>query len=203
MTINYVKRYAENINIKNDICNFSGFIPEVNGISAVSWELPNYSRREFGERLLKEMYTAVTDDSFECIYVMVQLVPEQPNTAIVKYKKTWGLIGSSGVKVDDFQDKRSFIDKGRQGLILTGTCWIVSSLYSELQKLINTEEKLFFSNVQPELSDANIHQTGRLTHWIENILHNNGVVFFLLGRFDENDSEVVAIGKRIALKNIL
>ncbi|WON77124.1 hypothetical protein [Serratia sp. UGAL515B_01] len=202
MTINYVKRYAENINIKNDICDFSDLIPEMNGISAVSWELPNFSRREFGARLLKEMYSAVTDGSFDCTHVMIQLVPEQPDTAIVNYKKTWGLIGSSGIKVDDFQDKISFIDKGRQGLILTGTCRIVSSLCSDLQKLINSEEKLFFSNIPPNLSDPDTSQAGRLTKWIENILYNDGVVFFLLGRFDENDSEVVAIGKSVALEKL-
>ncbi|WP_435928490.1 hypothetical protein [Dryocola sp. BD613] len=202
MAINYIKRYAENIEIKNDIFDFSGFIPKVDGISAVSWELPNCSRREFGARLLKEMYSTVTDGSFDRIYTMVQLVPEQPDTAIVNYKKTWGLVENSGVKIDDFQDKMSFIDKGGKGLILTGTCRIASSLCSDLQELINSEEKLFFSNLPPDLSDIDKPQAGRLTKWIENILHNNGVVFFLLGLFDENDSEVVAIGKSVTLKNL-
>ncbi|MDW8846757.1 hypothetical protein SD961_12795 [Erwinia sp. MMLR14_017] len=201
MTTNYVRRYAENISIKNDICDFSDLIPEINGISAVSWELPNCSRREFGERLLKDIYTVVTDDDF--IHVMVQLVPEQPDNAIVNYKKTWGLIGSSGIKVDNFQDKKSFIDKGCKGLILAGTCCIASSLCCEIQKLINSQEKLFFSNLSPNLSEADAPSVGRLTKWIENILHNDGIIFFLLGRFDENDSEVVAIGNKIALKKIV
>lgn len=203
MTINYVRRYAENINLKNDICDFSDLIPEMNGILAVSWELPNCSRREFGEKLLREIYSVVTGDNLNCIHVMVQLVPEQPDTAIVNYKKTWGLIGSSGIKINDFQDKVSFIDKGRKGLILTGACCIAVSIYSEIQKLINTEEKLFFSNFPPDLSNSDIPPAGRLTKWIESILNNGGVIFFLLGRFDENHSEVVALGKRVALEKII
>lgn len=203
MTISYIKRYAENINVANDICDFSDLIPEMNGISAVSWEVPNCTRREFGARLLKEMYSVATGGSFDCIHAMVELVPEQPDTAIVNYKKTWGLIGGSGIKVDDFQDKRSFIDPGREGLVLTGICCIVSSLCSELQKLINSEERLFFSNMPPKLIDAHTSPTGRLKIWIKDILHNDGVIFFLLGRFDENDSEVVAIGKGVALEKII
>lgn len=203
MTINYVRRYVEDIKSKNDIYDFSGLIPEMNGISAVSWELPNCPRREFGARLLKEIYSSITDNGSDCTHVMVQLVPEQTDTAIVNYKKTWGLIGSSGIKLDDFQDKSSFIDKGDKGLILTGYCRVVNSLCSELQELINAEERLFFSNIEPDLSDTDTSQNGRLTKWIENILNNDGVVFFLLGRFDENDSEVVAIGKRIALEKII
>ena len=200
MTTNYVKRYAENINIKNDICDLSGLLPDVNGVSAVSWELPNCSRREFGALLLKEMYSTVTNGELSCYHVMVQLVPEQPDTVIVNYKKTWGLIENSGVKLDFFQDKFSFLDKGSRGLILTGTCRIACSISYEIQQLINSEEKLFFSNLSPDLSDSDEPQPRRLITWIENIIRNNGVVFFLLGQFDENDSEVVAIGKRIVLE---
>lgn len=203
MTINYVKRYAENINSKNDIYDFSGFIPGMNGVSAVSWELPSFHRREFGAELLKEIYSSVTDGCSDCVHVMVQLVPDQTDTAIVNYKKTWGLIENSGVKIDDFQDRTSFIDKGEKGLILTGYCHVASSLCSVLQGLINAEEKLFFSNVAPDVSDSDTPQAGRLKKWIENILNNDGVVFFILGRFDENDAEVVAIGKKIALENIM
>lgn len=203
MTTNYVKRYAENINFKNDICDFNGLFPEMNGVSAVSWELPNCSRREFGASLLKEMYSTITDGELNYYHVMLQLVPEQPDTAIINYKKTWGLIENSGVKLDCFLDKISFIDKGSRGLILTGTCRISCFLRDEIQQLINTEEKLYFSNISPDLNDTNKTQPGRLIKWIDNIIRNNGIVFFLLGRFDENDSEVVAIGKSIVLEKII
>ena len=85
------------------------------GVSAVSWEWHGYSRREYGGELLKEMFAVLTDNNNDKIHLMVQLVPEQPNTAIVNYKKTWGLIESSGVKIDGFLDKKSFIDKGSEG----------------------------------------------------------------------------------------
>ena len=203
MTTNYIKRYAKDINTKNDISNFDELFPSVGGVSAVSWEWRGYSRREYGEKLLKRMYTAITNNSSDNIHLMVELVPEQPNTAIVNYKKTWGLIRGAGINIEDFWDKRSFIDKGKKGLVLTGTCCAVSSHYSEIQKLINAEEKLFFSNLPPDLSDTDAPQTERLTKWIKKILQNDGVIFFLLGRFDEHDSEVVAIGKMSVLKKIM
>ncbi|MEM6160110.1 hypothetical protein AAH446_06060 [Erwinia sp. P6884] len=86
--------------------------------------------------------------------------------------------------------------------MLAGICCVANSLCCEIQKLINSQEKLFFSNLSPNLSDADAPSVGRLTKWIENILHNDGVIFFLLGRFDENDSEVVAIGYKVALKKL-
>lgn len=200
MTINCVKRYADDLNVKNDITNFDKLSFSLDGISAVSWELPGCTRREYGEKLLKDMYTYVTDDSAENIHVMVQLVPEQPNTAIVKYKKTWGLIENSGVNTNYIYDKSSFIDNGVKGLILTGTGYIIKHVDNELQKLINSEERLFFSNIKPNVNIEDNPQFDRLTHWINNILHNDGVIFFLLGHFDERDTEVVALGSKYALK---
>ncbi|NIG77546.1 hypothetical protein F3J34_28710 [Klebsiella sp. Ap-873] len=149
------------------------------------------------------MFSVLTDNGNDNIHLMVQLSPEQLNTAIVNYKKTWGLIESSGVKTDVFWGKKSFIDKGNKGLVLTGLCCAVSCLASDIQKLINVEEKLFFSNLSPDLIDTDVSVGGRMEKWIENILHNDGVIFFLFGRFDESDSEVVAIGKEHTLKNIM
>ncbi|AIR62535.1 hypothetical protein LH23_18295 [Cedecea neteri] len=200
---NYVKRYAKNINDKNDICNFDGLLPAVDGISAVSWEWHGYSRREYGGELLKKIFSTLTDNDSDNIHLMVQLSPEQPNTAIVNYKKTWGLIESSGVKTDVFWGKKSFIDKGNKDLVLTGVCCADSCIASDIQKLINVDEKLFFSNLSPDLIDTHVSVRGRMEKWIENILHNDGVIFFLLGRFDESDSEVVAIGKEFTLRNIM
>lgn len=203
MNVNYVKRYAKDINVKNDICKFDGILPSEVGVSAVSWEWHGYSRREYGGELLKEMFAVLTDNNNDKIHLMVQLVPEQPNTAIVNYKKTWGLIESSGVKIDGFLDKKSFIDKGNEGLVLTGYCCTISSLVSDVQRLINAEERIYFSNCPPDLSNVDTPPEGRITKWIKDILHNDGVIFFLLGRFDESDSEVVAIGKELPLRKII
>ncbi len=38
MTISHVKRYAEDISVKNDIYNFNELFPNVVGLSAISWE---------------------------------------------------------------------------------------------------------------------------------------------------------------------
>ncbi|VTM70963.1 Uncharacterised protein [Raoultella planticola] len=203
MTINCVKRYAADLTVKNDITNFDKLSFSLDGISAVSWELPGCARREYGEKLLKDMYKYITDDSIENIHVMVQLVPEQPNTAIVKYKKIWGLIENSGVNTNNIINKISFIDNGMKGLVLTGVGYISKHVDNELQKLINSEEKLFLSNLEPYISTDNDPQFDRLTHWINNILRNDGVIFFLLGHFDERDTEVVALGSKSALKNII
>lgn len=202
MTINYVKRYADKLSEKNDITNFNASFSSLEGISAVSWESPGCSRREYGEKLLKDMFASTTDNRSDHIYVIVQLVPEQPDTAIVNYKKTWGLIKNSGVSTDSFSDKKSYIDKGSKGLVLTGVGCIPYAVNNEMQKLINCEEKLFFSNIAPDLNvEVNTH-TDRLTQWIYNIFSNDGVVFFLLGSFNEMDSEVVALGSKSALKKI-
>lgn len=75
MIINYIKRYAENINITNDICDFSELEVDLNGISAISWECPNYYRREFGAKLLKDILTVATDGDFSCSHTMLQLTP--------------------------------------------------------------------------------------------------------------------------------
>ncbi|AUH00635.1 hypothetical protein CWC46_12970 [Prodigiosinella confusarubida] len=203
MTINYIKRYAENLNVKNDIANFNGLLFSLDGISAVSWELPGCSRREYGEQLLKDIYTATTGNNSDGIHVMVKLVPEQPDTAIVNYKKTWGLIEHSGVNLDNIFDKRSFIDNGVKGLVLTGFGYIFNTGGGEIQKLINVEEKLFFSNLSPDIDINNNSQADRLTQWLHNILLNDGTIFFLLGRFDEKDSEVVALGSKYALRKIM
>ena len=88
-------------------------------------------------------------------------------------------------------------------LVLTGVGYISKHVDNELQKLINSEEKLFLSNLEPYISTDNDPQFDRLTHWINNILRNDGVIFFLLGHFDERDTEVVALGSKSALKNII
>jgi len=200
MTTNYIKRYSENLNIKNNITNFNEILASVEGISAVSWEFLGHSRREFGEKILKDMYGIINNDN---INVMVQLSPEQPDTAMVNYKKTWGIIGDSGVNLDNITEKKSFIDMGRNGLILTGVGSIPITVEGNIQKLINSERELFFSNISPCFDFDSSLNIGRLNQWIRNILINNGIVFYLLGYFDEVDSEVVALGRKDALIEIM
>lgn len=203
MTINYVKRYAEDIGLKNDIADFSKILSPIEGITAVSWELPGFSRREFGEKMLKDIYSLSVGNSIKNINVMLELVPHQPDTAIVKYKKTWGLIETNGINTNNIFEKRSFIDHGDEGLILTGMGFISKITENEIQKLINHEKKLFFSNLRPDFELCDAFQTDRLTGWIFNILHNNGIIYFFLGYPDEKDSELVALGTKSALKIVI
>lgn len=200
MTINYVKRFVKDVNIENDICNFSKFIPELHGVSAMSWEFPNMSRRQFGAQLLKEIYYNVTGDFLYNTYVLLQLTPEQPDNTIVRYKKTWGLVEGSGIKLDDYKEHKSFIDKGNNGLVLTGICRIKEKICNSLQELINSEENLFFSDITPLRSNEELHSNSRMDIWLKEILNNNGFVFFLLGRFDEKDAEIVVVSKHPKLK---
>ncbi|APG17523.1 hypothetical protein A3780_08150 [Kosakonia radicincitans] len=202
MTINYVKRHAEKLDAKNDITHFNSSLWSLEGIAAVSWELPGFSRREYCEQLLKDIFDTITDHTSENIYVMLQLVPEQPDSVMVNYKKTWGLVANSGVNVESIYNKKSFIDKGCKGLVLTGLGSILTTVSNEVQKLINIEEKLFFSNISPNIHIENNSQHDRLTQWIHNILYSNGVVFFPLGQFDEKCAEIVAIGSKSVLGKI-
>ncbi|QGX91126.1 hypothetical protein EFZ10_05480 [Tatumella sp. TA1] len=203
MTISHVKRYAEDISVKNDIYNFNELFPNVVGLSAISWEWPGYSRRKYGELLLKEMYITINNNISDGIHSMVQLVPEQPNTKIVNYKKVWGFIKNSGVQIDLFLKNESFADSGISGLVLTGYGYIPTALEGEFQKLINLEDKLFFSTILPKLDVDVVPQEKRLIKWLHSIFNNNGIVLFILGRFDENDAEVVAVGRKSVIDKIV
>ncbi len=203
MTISHVKRYAEDISVKNDIYNFNELFPNVVGLSAISWEWPGYSRRKYGELLLKEMYITINNNISDGIHSMVQLVPEQPNTKIVNYKKVWGFIKNSGVQIDLFLKNESFADSGISGLVLTGYGYIPTALEGEFQKLINLEDKLFFSTIPPKLDVDVVPQEKRLIKWLHSIFNNNGIVLFILGRFDENDAEVVAVGRKSVIDKIV
>ncbi|MBT0731138.1 hypothetical protein [Rosenbergiella nectarea] len=203
MTISHVKRYAEDISVKNEIYNFNELLPNVVGLSAISWEWPGYSRRKHGEQLLKEMYIAINNNISDGIHSMMQLVPEQPDTKIVNYKKTWGLIKNSGVQIDLFLKKESFIDSGISGLVLTGYGYIPTALEGEVQKLIDLEEKIFFSTIPPKLDVDVFPQEKRLIKWLHIIFNNDGIVLFILGRFDENDAEVVAVGRKSVIDKII
>lgn len=203
MTTDYVKRYVENLSEKNDVTNFSEVFTSVNGVSAVSWELPGFTRRKHGEKKLKDIYRSLTDDG-EYIHVFVQLVPAQPDTAIVNYKKTWGLIRNSEVNIDSLSDKKSFIERTSKGLVMTGVSIIPVNVVGVIQSLINSQGKLYFSNISVgcDFDDDDLN-ADRLTQWVHNIFINEGVVFFLLGSFDENDAEVVAMGSKSALGKIM
>ncbi len=149
------------------------------------------------------MYITINNNISDGIHSMVQLVPEQPNTKIVNYKKVWGFIKNSGVQIDLFLKNESFADSGISGLVLTGYGYIPTALEGEFQKLINLEDKLFFSTIPPKLDVDVVPQEKRLIKWLHSIFNNNGIVLFILGRFDENDAEVVAVGRKSVIDKIV
>ena len=203
MTTDVVIRYAENINKKNEITDFNLFSISGKDISAVSWELPNVPLKNFGEGLLREMvknYSSGLSD--EVIYTFVVLSAEQPDNAIVNHRKTWGLLNVRGVKVNGVDERKDLIVKGNEGLILSGLGSVNLNSAGVIESLINSGEKVFFSTIQP----TNVNMTDsiprQITEWMSNIWINNGVVFFALGRYDEPDCEIVALGQKRNLQKL-
>jgi len=203
MTTDVVIRYAEDINEKNEITDFNLFSISGKDISAVSWELPNAPLKNFGEGLLREMAKNYSSDlSDEDIYTLVVLSAEQPDSAIVNHRKTWGILNVSGVKVNEVSERKDFIVKGSEGLILSGLGSVKLNSVGVIESLINSGEKVFFSTIQ----STNVNMTAsiprQITEWMSNIWINNGVVFFALGRYDEPDCEIVALGQKRNLQKL-
>lgn len=203
MTTDVFIRYAEDINEKNEITDFNLFSISGKDISAVSWELPNAPLKNFGEGLLRGMvknYSSGLSD--ETIYTFVVLSAEQPDNAIVNHRKTWGLLNVRGVKVNGVCERKDLIVKGNEGLILSGLGSVKLNSVGVIESLINSGEKVFFSTIQ----STNVNMTDsiprQITEWMSNIWINNGVVFFALGRYDEPDCEIVALGQKRNLQKL-
>lgn len=191
MITNLIVRRAKDISNPNEIANFnSRYSIACANIAAVSWELPNSSRREFGEILLKKVIKKLQPDC-SAIQIMVEISPEQPNSAIVKYKKTWGLLQDWGVQISNIDDKLSFEKKGLSGFILSGTGVVSMDKENVITPLINSQEKVFFS-----IGKSGFRKTSQYSNpndWMRYIWDEGGIVFMLLGYFDEPSCEVVAL----------
>lgn len=200
MITDIVIRYAENINYENKLADFLRYSIHGDSVAAVSWELPGEPRRKGGEYLLKKMAEKIHSDvNSGILHVMIELSGEQPDNAIVNYKKTWGLLKSRGIRVDDITDKKDFIRKGENGLILS--CYGTVDLLSDgvIQSLFNCEEKVYFSLFSPKYKWT--PNENSLSGWMESVWEINGIVFMLMGYFDEKDCELVALGRQGVLKN--
>jgi len=201
MITDKVIRFANNISTGNEIANFKQLSIGGENISAVSWELPGVPRRNAGEYLLKIMSsTLCTPNSTGKLYVRVELSSEQPDNAIVNYKKTWGLLKSFGVHIDGIENKSNFIQKGQDGLILSATGVLDLQSQGIIESLFNCELKTYFS-----LCDSNIIHDDQLRNnsqyeWMNLMWKHHGIVFILLGHFDEKDCEIVALGHQSQLK---
>ncbi|MDF7680588.1 hypothetical protein PT300_08280 [Enterobacteriaceae bacterium ESL0689] len=193
MITNIVKRYAEDISYNNEIANFSSrYFISGTGISALSWELPGCSRNLYGEKLLKEMILNVSSlNKITYIGVMVELSSEQPDSAIVNYKKTWGLLKERGVNSEKIVDKINFIEKRQNGLKLSGIGFIHINQDNIFQELINSGENIYFfllDSMHNDLSSINPPRN------VNDVIDREGIIFMLLGYIDEPSCEVVALG---------
>ncbi|PKE28800.1 hypothetical protein CWS43_20630 [Rahnella sp. AA] len=196
MTTKLIVRHTRDISCSNEIADFgTRYAIDCENISAVSWEVPGSSRRELGEFLLKKIIREISPNCLN-IHVMVELSAEQPNNAIVKYKKTWGLIKDCGVKVDNIDDKFNFERKGKSGLILSGIGSFKPSQEDVISGLINKVEKVYFS-IGNDIGGC--YSSSVPIDWMRCVWDNGGIVFILLGYFDEPACEVVAMGHATTL----
>ncbi|MCP2231649.1 MULTISPECIES: hypothetical protein [Erwinia] len=196
MTTKIVTRYAENINKNNEIAKFEKYFIEGENISALSWEMPNEPRKKMGEALVKMMAEKISLTEEKQINVILELTPEQPDNAIVKHKKTWGLIESRGIDVSKINNKKSYITPGKKGLVLTGTGKIPISTVGVIQGIINSQDKLYFTNIEADNISQQDGSFGKISDWMKKVWENNGIIFILLGSFDEIHSEIVALGHK-------
>lgn len=201
MITDIVVRYADNISVGNEIANFRRLSINGENISAVSWELPGVPRRKAGECLLKNIVTVLRPPhSLGELYVRVELSSEQPDNAIVNYKKTWGLLKSFGVHIDDIENKSNFTTKSQNGLILSATGVIDLQSKGIIESLINCEVKAYFSLCDSKSICDDLLSNNSQDEWMNLMWKHNGIVFILLGHFDEKDCEIVALGHEPQLK---
>jgi len=204
MTTNIVIRYAESIDRINSIANFDKYSIRGSDISAISWELPGNSRSKAGEHLLKMMAEKIVPENYSGgLHVMVQLSSVQPDNAIVNYKKTWGLLKSSGVETDKIEGKSDILIKGKDGLILLGEGEISLSSQGVIKSLYNSEINVYFALFTNGQENSHLLTNDSLSEWMSSVWKNDGVIFILLGHFDEKDCEIVALGKIEKLKPLL
>jgi len=205
MITNVFLRYAEDVSTANDIADFySRYSIEGINISAVSWEFTKQTRRDGSEELLKMMIKkllSVNDLEGAEMRVVVELSAVQPDSAIVNNKKLWGLLQDRGINVDKVSDKISFLQKQNDGLRVSGTGIIDLSQNGVIGSLINTEINVYFSISRYKFKEID-YGKGR-SHWMNETWKKGGVVFFALGFFDEPSCEIVAMGNKKELRNLI
>ena len=203
MITNVNVRYAYDINTKNEVANFNLLGIFGKNISATSWEKRNTKRSNGTVYIISEMIRILSGSNEDkSIYIYIQLSGYQPDTRIIRYKKTWGLLQSRGYDTSYVSNKKDIIIDGADGLELSGTGFCSVSSLNKLSALINDERKIYFATVDSDGLDKNIDSIKSSAQWMEIIWSKNGVVFMPLGALDENDCEVVALGKELII-NIL
>ncbi|CAK6490127.1 hypothetical protein PANNVG_00808 [Pantoea sp. Nvir] len=205
MVANVFSRFAEDISTANDIANFYGrYSIEGENVSAVSWALTKQARREGSEELLKMMIMKLLSvDKLEGVKlrVVVEISALQPDSTIVNHKKLWGLLKDRGINVDKVSHKVSFLQKQNDGLRISGAGMIDLSQKGLISRLVNTELNVYFSISRYDPKEID-YGKGRY-YWMNETWREGGVIFFALGFFDEPSCEIVAMGNRKELRNLI
>lgn len=195
MTTDVVIRYAKNIQKPNEIANFNRrYGITSSNIAAISWEKPHVSRRNYSVQLLKSMIAKLANGNDVKLFVMIELSAKQPKSAVVRHKKTWGLLSGDGLFSASIANKQDFLLDVGDGLVLSGIANIDIADDDVLRILLNRDDYVYFTLLKKDVPV--FFPEGKLNRksWVEFVWKNNGVVIFPMGYTDENTCEIVAMG---------
>lgn len=195
MTTEIIIRCAKDIQQANEIANFSRRygISSYN-LSAISWEVPCITRRNYGVQLLKAMIARLTDSKHMVLFVMIEMSAKQPKSAVVKYKKTWGLLRNEGLRLDAISNKQDFLLDVGDGFVLSGVANVEADDQETLEILLNRDDYVYFTLLSQDLSVPIFEEWVGRKSWLDFVESHNGIVLFPMGYADDNSCEIVAVG---------
>ncbi|MBB3306758.1 MULTISPECIES: hypothetical protein [unclassified Enterobacter] len=198
MITDVIVRHATDIQEKNEIANFSTrYNVFLKNTSAISWELLEFTRSKGAEVLLKEMVSKLMNFHLNSLLVFVEFSAPQPKNAVVKHKKTWGLLEERGVNSTMIKNKKNYSFDFEGGLKLIGFGEIDIQNNNVIESLIKSNEDVFFAlaNKKSTLLQGDIDYDINKSKWMEEIIERDGIIFFPLGYNDDTSCEIVALGK--------
>jgi len=196
MIINVKVRHADNIQVHNEIADFStryGISGE--NISAVSWELVGVSRIQGGGLLINEMVSKITKNALKHLTVVIEFISVQPKNTIVQYKKTWGLLSERGINCERIESRINYLFDIDSGLKLIGTGEINILDQSIFDSLIKCNENVYFSLTNEPVDNKTFENEFNKTEWLKEVFESGGVIMMPLGYSDDPSSEIAALGK--------
>ncbi|WP_435946473.1 hypothetical protein [Dryocola sp. BD586] len=204
MTTDIVVRYAKDIQRPNEIANFNrryGISSE--SISAISWEKPFVSRSNYSLQLLKAMIATLVSSTHMKLFVMIEMSARQPKSAIVKYKKIWGLLENEGLHLDAIINKQEYLLDVGDGLVLGGVAIVDFNDDETLRIFLERDDYVYFSLLRDDLPIPMFEDEFVRSSWPEFVWNNNGVILFPMGYIDESSCEIVAMGHERDIARLL
>ncbi len=205
MTINMIVRYAADIRKDNDITDFNSLFITTEDIEAVSWELLNVNREEGFVPLFTKMVKMLEFyNDRSSIYLYIELSGVQPDTSIIRYKQTWGLLKSRSNDIEFALKKQNVMVQSSQGLSLSGLCYFYLSDLKAAAKLVLTEKKTYLALIPNEdvYEKLDITQIQHVSDWASFIWQHGGIVLMILGAFDDPGCEIIALGKHETISSL-